>query len=262
MIWDRLKQTFRTFKSSSVARRIPEAGWALIRDQASIIWDDPQPFARHLPKPLSSKSVQKCPAALDFEARHFVIPCPIDVRVKFAFNEQNKPTLIHVGGDQSAIRGRHLTQMMVLVAQQEWRHPKRPLVQIITPYLFLSDDPLYINQLPPFLDYLQPAWPGVLISGRFPIHLWPRPLMWAFEWHDTTQDLVLERGAPWFYVRLEAQDPTRPVRLVEAELTPEVQKFIQSVSGVTNYVKQTFSLFETARRRRPRRLLIPKSSRR
>lgn len=37
-----------------------------------------------------------------------------------------------------------------------------------------------------------------MISGRFPIHIWPRHLMWTFEWHDTSQDLVLTRGQPWF----------------------------------------------------------------
>ena len=79
--------------------------------------------------------------------------------------------------------------------------------------------------------------------------------MWAFEWHDTSKELLLKRGQPWFYVRFEAVNPVRPFRLVQAKMTDEVQTYIDSIAGVTNYVSQTFSLFATARQRRPKRLL-------
>ena len=29
------------------------------------------------------------------------------------------------------------------------------------------------------------------MGGRFPVHIWPRPLSWGFEWHDVTKPLVL-----------------------------------------------------------------------
>ena len=58
--------------------------------------------------------------------------------------------------------------------------------------MFLTDDPVYLNQLPPFLDYVNPPWPGVLIGGRFPADVWPRQLMWAFEWCDTAREPSLE----------------------------------------------------------------------
>src|SRR5215213_2111521 len=83
-------------------------------------------------------------------------------------------------------------------------------------------------------------------------------LMWAFEWHDPKQDLVLKRGEPWFYVRFETEDPSRPVKLVEAERTPEVKEYLGGLSAVANYVNRTFSLFSTARERRPKTLLTPK----
>ena len=95
-----------------------------------------------------------------------------------------------------------------------------------------------------------------MIGGRFPTHIWPRILMWAFEWHDTTQDLVLRRGEPWFYIRFETMDPSRQVRLVEAEMTPELRAYCNGMDGVVNYVNRTFSLFQTAERRRPPKLLV------
>jgi hypothetical protein len=83
--------------------------------------------------------------------------------------------------------------------------------------------------------------------------------MWAFEWYDTKKDIVIKRGDPWFYARFEAEEPSRPVRLIEAEKTPELENYINSISGVTNYVNRTYSLFDLARKRRPKRLLVPRS---
>jgi hypothetical protein len=57
-------------------------------------------------------------------------------------------------------------------------------------------------------------------------------------------------------VRFETEDPSRPVRLIEAERTPELSAYMEGLAGVTNYVRRTYSLFATARERRPSRLLV------
>jgi hypothetical protein len=239
--------------------RIVDVGWAITDSKSSLIWDAPHQYSRNLPKPASAKSVQVCPAAIDFDNRHFVVPCPFDLHLRFEYDDKKQPRLINVDGLKSTIRPKHLGQMAVVINRAEWRHPDRPILQVITPYIFLADEPVYINQLAPYLDYADPPWPGTLISGRFPIHIWPRHLMWAFEWHDTSKELVVERGQPWFYARFETEDPSRPVKLHEAQITPEVQKYIDGISGVTNYVNRTYSLFSRAKERRPEKILIKKA---
>ncbi|MDB5439613.1 MAG: hypothetical protein JWM33_2040, partial [Caulobacteraceae bacterium] len=87
---------------------------------------------------------------------------------------------------------------------------------------------------------------------------WPRQMMWAIEWFDTSKELVLRRGEPWFYVRFETHDPTRPIRFFEAELTPALKEYLQGLTAVSNYVNRTFSLFKTAKERRPEKLLVRK----
>jgi hypothetical protein len=82
--------------------------------------------------------------------------------------------------------------------------------------------------------------------------------MWAFEWHEPAKDLVLRRGEPLFYVQFEGTDPARPVQVVEAERTAELQAYMETLSGVVNYVNQTFSLFKAAEAARPKKLLVPK----
>lgn len=246
------------FRVQAATRRVVEVGWMIDGDKSSIIWDTPQPYKRGLPRPASAKSVQVCPGAIDFDARHFVFTAPIDLHLRIVLKPGEPPQLQNVAGLQSTVRAKHLGQMVHLISQVEWRHPERPILQVATPYLCLADEVAYINQVPPYLDYIDPPWPGTLISGRFPVHIWPRHLMWAFEWHDTKKDLIIKRGDPWFYARFETDDPTRPVRAVEAAMTPEVRAYVDSISGVTNYVNRTFSLFDRAKQRRPKTLLVKK----
>jgi len=252
-------RTLRKLLPRRPLRPVVDVGWLISDRRASLIWDDPQPVRRSHERPASAKSVQVCPAAIDFDARHFVVPCPIDVRLRIRLEEGKPPALENVDGARSTIRSKALGQMVTIISRAEWRRPDRPILQFITPYVFLADDPVYLNQVPPYLDFIDPAWPGVPISGRFPIHVWPRHLMWAFEWHDTAKELVLARGQPWFYVRFETHDPASRVRLVAAEMTPGVERYIEAISGVTNYVNRTYSLFERAKRRRPKTLLVRKN---
>jgi hypothetical protein len=201
--------------------------------------------------------VSLCPAVLDHESRLIEVACPIDARIRFQRDAQGRPVLENALGDTSPIRSKHLGQMVTLVSEKEWRHPQRPIVQITTPYLFLADEPVWLTQLPPIHAYLPAPWPGVLIGGRYPIDVWPRTLMWAFEWHDPTKDLILKRGDPWFTVRFETMDPSRKTRLIKTKLTPVLEEYLQGLDGVSNYVRGTFSLFDVARSRRPKKLLAP-----
>ena len=250
---------FSLFKRAHAAlARQAEVGWIIDAEKAGFIWAEPTRVRTEESDQTHAKSLRVCPAMLDHEARLFEVACPIDLRVKLARDDKGQLTLVNVAGDQSTIRSKHLGQMLVLVPQKEWRKKDRPVIQIITPYLFLADEPIYMTQLPAFNHYQPNPLPGVLVGGRFPIDVWPRHLMWAMEWHDTSRELVLKRGEPWFYVRFEAHDPSRPIKLVEAEMTPALSEYIKGVSSVTNYVNRTFSLFKTARERRPKTLLTRK----
>jgi hypothetical protein len=247
-------------RKTAALQRTAEVGWVLDTSQAQFIWEAPRKIGRDDPAANHAKSVAYCPAVLDHEARIFEVPCPIDLRLKFSKTggANGAPALVNAAGDQSSVRPKVLGQMMSLVGRKEWRHPDRPIVQIVTPYIFIADETVYMTQMPPFAHFRAEPLPGVLIGGRLPIHIWPRQMMWAFEWFDPSKEIVLTRGEPWFYVRFETQDPTRPVRMVEAEMTPQLKEHITGLSAVANYVNRTFSLFNTAKARRPSKLLVKK----
>ena len=172
--------------AKSVSRTV-QVGWIIDTERAGFIWPAPQRVSRDDPPNLHAKSVRYCPAVLDHEARLFEIACPIDAHISFRLDkETNQMRLANGAGDQSPIRSKQLNQMLSLVSRKEWRDPSRPMLQITTPYIFLADEPVYMTQLPPFGHYFAKPWPGVMIAGRLPIHIWPRKMMWAFEWFDPT----------------------------------------------------------------------------
>jgi hypothetical protein len=234
-------------------------GWLLQKDKTSIIWEAPKSLRKDSPPPKNTvaRSVLMCPSVLDCDKRYFVVTSPIDVHMRLAITNDNL-AVTNVLGEMSPIRPNALQQMIVFQPQHEWRHPNRPILQMLTAYHFVSDDPLYINQYPPFLHYDGGNRPGVQICGRFPIDVWPRALMWAFEWHDMSKDLIIKRGEPLFYVEFDGPDPSASVRLIEAKKTPELETYLASITGVTEWVSQTYSLVKTARERRPERLRFPK----
>ncbi|HEX4692914.1 hypothetical protein [Sphingomonas sp.] len=241
--------------SEPAESRAYTVGWLLKTEDASIIWDTPKPV-RTESQSSDPRSVGQCPSVLDFDRRHFVINCPIDVHLRLNLTPGGMD-ITNVLADKSPIRADALQRWIVFQPRHEWRHPQRPVLQMLTSYVFVSDDPVYINQYPPILHYT-PDRPGIQIDGRFPIDIWPRALMWAFEWHDTAKDLILRRGEPLFYVRFEGPDPAAPVRLIAAKKTPELESHMASITGVSEIVGQTYSLFKNARERRPAKLLFPK----
>jgi hypothetical protein len=132
-----------------------------------------------------------------------------------------------------------------------------PTIQLSLPYVFIADEPVWMNQVAPFMHYQPDPLPGTIFGGRFPIDVWPRPLMWAFEWHEPEKPIRIQRGDPLFYAMFETTPPDRGVAMVETELTEDLKGYMDLISGAVNYVNQTFSLFEAAQARRPEKLVQP-----
>jgi len=239
--------------------KVIEVGWWLDATEAKFIYDPPYVYRPSYPPPQHPKATGKCPGIVDYEARHVVVNCPFDLYIRLVRNPQGKFDLSVHGMETSVDVQKLQTDVLRLQPPNSWRTPDKPVLQIATPYRFVADEPVYLNELPPLFHYPRNPLPGLILGGRFPIDIWPRTLMWAFEWHDVSKDLILKRGEPWFCLRFETTDPSRHIRLVEAEVTPELKEYCQGLDQVNNYVGQTFSLFKVARERRPKKLLVKKA---
>ncbi|MEW4490424.1 hypothetical protein AB1L42_20225 [Thalassoglobus sp. JC818] len=232
-----------------------QIGWLLNDTSHGVIFEPPKRVRTDAPKSIHAKSACNCPAIIGLESRMFQVSCPFDLQLEFERTDEGYPSVRDGLNASSAVR--QLDEILVVVAEDEWRFPDRPMLQLKLPYLFISDEPVYMSQLGPFLHHKTPQLPGTMLGGRFPINIWPRPLMWAFEWHDVDQPVILRRGDPLFYVLFETTPQDRTIQLVEAKRTPELEEYLNLVTGAVNFVNQTFSLFEAAEKRRPQKLVEP-----
>lgn len=233
-------------------------GWFLTSEKGAVLYDPPERVSFRQTNRDHAKSAGRCPAVIQLESRYFMVKCPFDIHVGFGRDDKGKAHLVNRAGTGSTIRSNKLGEILTLVNEPEWRYPDRPTVQLALPYCFIADELVYVTQLSAFLHYRRDPLPGTIFGGRFPLNIWPRPLMWAFEWHEPQKDIILRRGEPLFYVQFEAGGPDRPVQLLEAERTAELTTYMDQIGGVVNYVNQTFGLFKAAEALRPPKLLVPK----
>lgn len=236
-------------------------GWLLTDRKGGIIYYPPERVRSVDLNRKHAKSASRCPAVINLESRYFVIRCPFDINIAFTRDDKGKPVLRNLSGEASAIRASKLGEKLHITSEVEWRRPEVPTIQLSLPYVFIADEPVYMSQVAPFMHYTREPLPGTIFGGRFPIHVWPRPLMWAFEWHDISKPLKVNRGDPLFYATFETAPQDRSVAVVEAEETPELKDYMELISGAVNYVNQTFSLFEAAEARRPATLVKPATRR-
>ncbi len=259
---DFLNRVFRPDGEVTPGTGPVSVGWCLNDDTAAIIYPEPERLRSEPPNKSHAKSASRCPAILNLESRYFVVRCPFDLHLKFARDDDGKARLVNGLGDKSPVRVEKLAQHVLMTREPEWRFPDRPTLQLRLPYIFVADEPVYLSQIDAFAHYRSKPLPGTIFGGRFPIHIWPRPLVWAFEWHDVETEIVLKRNDPLFYVMFETLPQNRAVQLVEIERTPELERFSQEISEAANYVNQTFSLFDRAEKRRPAQLVNPVRKRR
>jgi len=232
-------------------------GWFLSDKKGAIIYDPPERVRTADVNRVHAKSASRCPAVINLESRYFLVRCPFDIHVGFDRDKNGKPVLKNLAGPQSGIRANKLGEKLHITSEVEWRLKDVPTIQLSLPYVFIADEPVYASQISPFMHYMKDPLPGTIFGGRFPINVWPRPLMWAFEWHDISRPIKLRRGDPLFYLMFETLPQDRAVSVKEVELTPELQDYMDLISGAVNYVNQTFSLFEAAEARRPATLVKP-----
>jgi|TARA_B110000858_G_C17756113_1_gene452207 hypothetical protein len=236
---------------------IKKIGWLIENNlPGDFIYFDPEAVKTNREKPLSRRAVQSCPAINQFEERLFQIRFPYDLRLRYELN--NGEHQIYSIPEGTRIDDDIIPAHVFLMKTEYWRDENIPVIQIRVPYVFVSDDEVYLNQFPPFLDFNSHKLPGIISSGRFPIKNWPRVLSFGFEWVDKKKDLIFKRGDPWFYVFFETQHPENKIKLIKAESTEELKEYRKSMSEVLKYVSNSFSLFNIAKTRRPKKLLKEK----
>ncbi len=253
----KLSVHFENTEASQTGSGPVQVGWFLNTQKAGIVYFPPERVRSAEMNKTHAKSASRCPAVINMESRYFMIRCPFDLNLEFVRDKDGRPAMRNLNGDKSGIRANKLREKLHITAEHEWRYSGVPTLQLELPYVFIADQPVYMSQVAPFMHHTRDPLPGTIFGGRFPINVWPRPLMWAFEWHDLDRPLKINRGDPLFYATFETTPQDRSIQMVEAEVTEELDNYMELISGAVNYVNQTFSLFEAAEARRPAKLISP-----
>ena len=237
------------------ARRVL-IGYVPANIRSSIAFPAPRLLLAGRATPLGPRAVQSCPAVNVFENRVIVIAAPFSLRLRCVKSHSGKYN-IHVVDSGTRLDRDVIERHLTVMPREFWRIDSAPVIQIALPHFFVSDEVCYLSQLPAYASDDAVTIPGRLISGRFPLHIWPRSLNLAFEWTDLEADFVMKRGEAACYLTFETERPHVPIELVAAEATPELLKYRSAIEDVVKYTSGSFSLFVEAEKIRPKYLLKP-----
>jgi len=233
-----------------------DVGWRNSSPQAALAFFPPAPIGAGEVEALA----HLFPAdgsANDLVDRIVQVRCPYDLTIRIS-----PPGVLPVqfyrvpeegGLSEAGFRG--LVTPILASAQ---RSDATPAVQISLNLMVVTEETCALQLMPPFNSKGFRDWPGSVVSGRFPVRSWPRPLNCVLEWQDRDRDWVLRRGDPMVYLMFDFDDPAKRPRMVEATMTAPLARHFAQVDNVSSYGRNVGPMFQEAALRRPKRLLKPK----
>jgi hypothetical protein len=125
----------------------------------------------------------------------------------------------------------------------------RPIVAISNSFVFVADQPVYIEFLPPF-NHIDHSWR--LIPGMFNIYSWQRPIVTTIEM--LADEVILKRGQPMAYIRFRSDDPSDKFVLKKIERTDQLDHAVNSCLTLKQYMpKLSWKIHNTINKLRPKR---------
>lgn len=241
---------------ASSAPLYADVGWRNLSPQAALAFFPPEPLGGDELAALQALHPEAAGVS-DLEHRILQVRCPYNLRVRVSppHIRPTRFTRIEEEGGLSEAGWQGLCDPIVPSAQ---RARAVPALQISLNLQLVTEEHCTLNLMPPFFAPSYRDWPGPLVSGRFPLRSWPRPLNAVLEWQDHERDWVLRRGDPMVYLWVQFDDPRKRPRVVEAALTPALKRHFAQVDDVGSYGRNVGPMFQEAERRRPARLLTPK----
>lgn len=218
-------------------------GWALFEDSSAVLFYPPEPLSSLYPPKTSG--ISTCPAVQHYERRVFHVRSPYTFRIRAIFD--NKRWYFYPIYPFTEMPESSLFDRIQFQPRSSWRDPSKPVLQMLLPYVFVSDEDVFLNQIeaPCFKSR---SWS--LISGRFNIYEWQRPINWAISWVDTSMDIIVRRGDVLFSLMFESNHPGSNVLLHKIPYEGDLKKLVDETKGVSTQTRGTFGLFSIQRRKR------------
>ncbi len=231
-------------------------GWRNSAPDAALAFFPPEPIGAGEAEELAQLFPASGPAN-DLVHRIVQVRCPYDLTIRRS-QPGIRPVRFNRVPEEGGLSEAGFRAMVTPILPAAQRSEAAPVVQIALNLIVVTDEACALHLMPPFLSKGFRDWPGTVVSGRFPLRSWPRPLNCVLEWQDHDRDWVLQRGDPMVYLMFDFDDPAKRPRMVEAEMTRALQRHLAQVDNVTSFGRNVGAMFEQAALRRPARLLKPK----
>ena len=196
----------------------------------------------------SNAAYKYCPATSRYCANTFVVKSPYSMEISFD------------NGKFDVISSSFSKALMDDIFKPEpvnyWRSPNSPLFQLSIYQGFVADEEVWIEVSMPSLDAKSRKLPGRIIPGEFDLYSWQRTLSYSFEWMDTSQNFIIEKGDPLYYVRFRSKKPSDTFKVVRIEQTFELQRAVERCTNSKLYfVNKAWNLFKNNRALRPKKFI-------
>lgn len=169
----------------------------------------------------ATQNYMKCPALLAYINNLWAIKSPIDIKLQW--DRTNKVLSSNITADA------HDSYVRVHWGDFD-PETQRPIVALGGAYLFVADQPTFIEFLPPF-NHIDNGWR--LMPGSFNIHTWQRPVVITFEMFE--DEIEIKRGQPLAYVKFRTENLQDSFKLIELPRTQELEDAVKSCLSVKFY---------------------------
>lgn len=232
-------------------------GWCYSEIIESAALEKPEKISLPKDKSPNKRGFLSCPAVRDSLSGVVVVRSSFSLHLKFK-KISNSYVVTPIYPFTSIGEGR-IKDFVRLEPKESWLNANLPAFQFPTPYLFLADEDMEIEQFSPsLLEVSNMNWR--VIPGRFNIYGWQRPLNWAIEWDIRCGDLIIKQGDPLYFARFfnSKGQHINNIKLINIELTPEIKEKLDSTTGVTSLRRGLKKVMDRATEERDSSLMIPK----
>jgi len=191
-----------------------------------------------------SKSMFKnCPANASFLKQFWVIKSPVDLTLNL--DRKNKSANIN--------QNQMFYDQFIDMRWDQYSETDLALCTFYFQYMFVADDPVWIEVYPPFLH--GEVENTRFINGTFDIQKWQRPVDFSFEILDDTKKIEVKRGQPLFYIKFSSPKFSEDFKLKQIEWTDELLKMNKRCQP-QNWVKGlAWKLANIGNKGRPKKLV-------
>ena len=205
--------------------------------------------------PFQEQVLAPCPVVADYNKRIRYLPTPYHLKIKpiWKYNQViNDYEFVEFEAESRDLQTDYLwsTETTNETGQKSWYDPYKAQFQIITPYIFLCEEPMNM-----YLEGLQSsATKSKIDEVRFveaviDIQNYPRALSSAYAFQTRDSEAEFIKGEP--HTKLVFTDK---VRLHKFTATPKLEQWLKTNTNLVMYQRGTRNLFDIVKDRKPKGL--------